>query len=209
MSKGKKYYRRKKYYRKKRYRFATQYFRLKADYTFTIWKLNNTAGTSGIGFRFHNNDLLSSDVDNIYLYSLFASGFGDYAEFKNLFNEFKIRGLRVVSIPNPGNGTNSITYKDNPIFFAINFVHPITEQQALNSNNMLFLNAFEKQVKYFKNIDSQWFTTDINTQVASNPSELRGQMIVGPAENTVLQNASPSWTLRLTFYIIFKKTKAN
>lgn len=196
------------YFKRKR-RFGTEYFQLKADYNFVLWKTNNQSGSTGVGFTFHNPEQLNSDVSELYLYSLFASGFGDYANFKLLFNQFRIRGLRVVSIPNPGNGTNSITYKDNPIFFAVNFVHPITENEAINSNNMMFMNAFEKQVKYFKNLDSEWFTTDINTQVASNPSSLRGMLLVGPAANNVLQNASPSWTLRLTFYIVFRKTKAN
>lgn len=198
------------YYRRRKYNFGTQYFRLKADYNFVIWKENNQTGQSGLGFRFHNGDILSADVNNIYLYQLFSSGWGDFGTYRTCFNEFRIEGLRFVSVPMPGNQVNSVDYNTNCVFFAFNFVHPITELDATRTSQMIYLNAFQEQKKYWRNIDRKYMTTDVVSQsVASNDSLLRGQVICGPASNSILQSKSPSWQIRLTFYITFRKTKDN
>lgn len=196
-------------YKRRYYNFGTQYFRLKADYNFTIWKENNQTGQSGLGFRFHNGDILTADVNELYLYQLFSSGWGDFGTYRTLFNEFRIEGLRFVSVPMPGNQVNAVDYNTNPVFFAFNFVHPITELDATRTSQMLYLNAFQEQKRYWKNLDKQFITTDVTSQVASNDSILRGQIRVGPASNSITQSKSPSWAIRLTFYITFRKTKDN
>lgn len=197
------------YYRRIYNNFGTQYFRLKADYNFTIWKENNQTGQSGLGFRFHNGDILTADVASIYLYQLFSSGWGDFGTYRTLFNEFRIEGLRFVCVPNANNQTNSVDYQSNPVFFAFNFVHPISELEATRTSQMLYLNAFQEQKRYWKNIDRRFITTDITSQTASNDSILRGEIRVGPASNSIVQSKSPSWTSRITFYITFRKTKDN
>lgn len=213
MAKVKRYfYKRSRYplYRRLRYhrKFGSKYFELKADYTFTVWKTNNEQGNAGLGFRFHSKTL-AQDISHLFLYQLLSSEWGDYAVYKNLFNEMKILGLRVVAIPNAQNQVNSVDYQGDPVYFGINFVHPITESELINSNNMIYLNPFQQTIKYFRNQDKSYFTTDITNVVASNPSELRGEIRCGPDPQTLIQSKSPSWVLKLTFYIRFRKSKAN
>ena len=208
MAKYKRVRRYRKTYRKKKMNFGSQYFRLKADFTFTIWKTNNQTGQSGVGFAFHSSTL-SNDIAHLYLYQLFSSGWGDFGTYRTLFNEFRIAGMRFVCVPTPNNQTNSVDYHDNPVFFFFFFVHPITEQEAIESSQMIYLNPFQEQKRYWKNIDTKFISTDINTQVETNDNTFRGQIRVGPSQNTIVQSKSPSWTCKLTFYVIFRKTKAN
>lgn len=216
-------YKKKGYYNRRRYKyslrryygkkgFASQYFNLKADFQFTIWKQNGTSqsgATVGIGYKFHSPTTLNSDTEAIYMYQMFSSNWGDFPAYRDLFNEFKIIGLNVVIVPNSKNNTG--TQADYaPVQFGVNFIQPFTENEMNTSANTLILNPFQKETKYFKNIDKKYYSTSVNpSQVGDNDPSFKGQIRVSPAADDTVQAQSPSWNIKLTFYIRFRKAKNN
>lgn len=199
-----------RYYKQKG--FASQYFNLKADFHFTIWKMNGTnqsGATVGVGYRFHSPNTLNQDTEAIYLYQMFSANWGDFPAYRDLFNEFKIIGLNAVIVPNAKNTTG--TQSDySPVMFGVNFIQPFTENEMNTSANTLILNPFQKETKYFKNIDKKYYSTSVNpSQVGDNDPTFKGQIRVSPQTDDTIQTNSPSWNIKLTFYIRFRKAKNN
>lgn len=212
MAKTKKKTTRRYYRRFRRFKPVNTYANFKCEYTCILWKKNIVPSGStteqGVGYRFYRQGQL--DNYGINMTDFFSGSWTDFVKFKEIYNEFRIRGLAIQLTPHARNAcVDSMSEKDN-VIIGLDFTQAVTASQVINGGaNTLVCNPLQFFNKYFKNVDYSWFQTDVHAVTAtSNEKALQGNIVVCPYESsTVVQSKCPSWTVKFILYLSFRSPK--
>ena len=189
-----KYGRRRYYRRYRRYRNVSNvYFPCRVEGVYTIAFPNTQSGGGPI---FAENGQLSV----VSFMSLFqASQY--YGSFTNMFGYYKVTGVLMEVTPGPNNFKGFDAAGLNVLLgFRFGKTNVITYKELVADNNSIVVGVNTIKRKYASAMGSNGWTP-----VTSGGS--MGSFSVASSLNSTLSNA-PSWTCKLSVYILFKKSNA-
>ena len=144
-----KYYKRRyKFYKKyKKYsnRSSLNYYKAKINYSFAVFKQNNEAGSSGIGYKM-GTLAWSTPGDSLNIADVLR-GNADYQNYIPIYDEVRLLGVSIQAWPTARNNNLPTGSSHVPVGLQYKF------DQMSAYNNPLFLNPVGYAKKYWPNLN--------------------------------------------------------
>lgn len=208
-----KYYRRRRYrrylrkylYRRnKKYanRVSLNYYKAKINFSFSVFKLNNSGGSSGVGYRIGTLSW-ESPGDSLNIADVLR-GDPAYQLYIPIYDEVRLIGVGVQAWPTARNNNLPTGASHVPVGLQYKY------DQATAYNNPLFLNPNDYCKKYWRNLNRKsWSDISLTSADVANKVSVPGYITLNAPADTIIQNSSPSWNCIMNIYVQFRKNKNN
>ena len=201
-----KYYKRRyrfyKKYKKYSNRSSLNYYKAKISYSFAVFKQNNQAGSSGIGYKM--GTLAWSSPGDSFNIADVLRGNADYEHYIPIYDEVRLLGVSIQAWPTARNNNLPTGASHVPVGLQYKF------DQMSAYNNPLFLNPLAYAKKYWPNLNRKtWSPVSLTTAEIANQVSVPGYVTLNVPSDTIVQNTSPSWNCTCNIYVQFRKNKNN
>ena len=200
----KKRYLRRYFRRYKKYanRASLNYYKARINFSFAVFKENNTGGTAGIGYRI-GTLAWQSPGDSLKIAQVLRTNV-EYQLYIPLYDEVRLIGLSIQAWPTARNNNLS---NGSASHVPVGLQYKYDELTAYN--DPLFLNPVAYSKKYWKNNDKKWSPISLTATEVANNISIPGYITLNVPEDTILQTNSPSWNCIMNIYVQFRKNKNN
>ena len=181
------YRKRYRYYFRRKYANSSylNYYKAKINFSFSVFKLNNDSGSSGVGFRI-GTLTWQSPGDSLNIADVLRTD-PEYQLYIPIFNEVRLTGISIQAWPSPRNQALGTSAAHVPVGLQFRY------DQLSSYNNPLMLNPLAYCKKYWKNSDLKWSPVSLTATEVANKIAVPGYLTLNVPADTTIQNQSPSW----------------
>ena len=189
--------------RTKRYanRVSLNYYKAHINFSFSVFKLNNDSGSTGVGFRI-GTLTWQSPGDSLNIADVLRTD-PEYQLYIPLFNEVRLIGVSIQAWPSARNQALGTSAAHVPVGLQFRY----DASSAYNNPLMLNPNGYCK--KFWKNLDNKWSPSELTSADVANKIAVPGYVTLNVPADTTIQNQSPSWNCIMNIYVQFRKNKNN
>ena len=177
------------------------YYKARINFSFSVFKLNNDTGSTGVGFRI-GTLLWASPGDSLKIADVLRTDV-EYQLYIPLFNEVRLLGVSIQAWPSPRNQALGTNCAHVPVGLQFRY------DELTSYNNPLMLNPAGYCKKYWRNNDLKWSPVSLTATEVANNIAVPGYVTLNVPADTTLQNQSPSWNCIMNIYVQFRKNKNN
>lgn len=180
-------------------RIGLNYYSSIIHFELNVFKKNNSQGNAGLGWMIGSLNR-STEFPNGFSLSNNLAGDAEYTNYTNIFDDVKLLGISMVSVPVPYNMSNNLS---SHIPVTVQFKNDGLTAQG----GQITLNPFGVTKKYWKNINRKWVPCSLTLEQITAGNAIPGLFVLNSVTDTTTQQNSPSWNLTLKIYLRFRKNK--